>query len=1304
MADLSLFPPQRDGSKSAASSSWTSLSHTTELGLPSQDWADSDLEACLDLAFAALIWAYTGDDSVCFLTTRLANVHHQHAAEILEVQLTATFAEAVRSIRSDRVPLDNTIDAPSILVHVPQDGGSFNNRSFEPIAKGSVPLELFTEREGGIAGNSIRVTAWSDSNYIHAFHVDSYVRHFLKYASHVWQSKHDARLEDLDLLIASDRDFIARWNSKLRPLDSRTIHDCTSQMALRGPDKLAIDAWDGQLSRGELEQQAGILAHLLGQAKVQRGCVVGVLMDKSKSVPVTILGILKAGAAFLLLDVSLPRERLKIQTGKTNVAHIVTTRDHTALACQLVSTVVVDEGRGKFSIVDTGHQRQAFHNIERTPIVSPDDPAFYIFTSGSSGIPKAMLINHEAWVTTCGEPHLLDITESSRVFQYSSFSYIVSTIDILHTLIAGGTVCIPSPEERTNDLTGAIHRLKPDFVRLTPSVLKILDPDQVSSLQTVVSAGEPIQRPLAETWLASGRIKLRNGYGQSEACSTNSTAALSSSTANYRSIGDNSPLGYWIVDPQNHDRLMPVGATGELLLEGHSIAQGYVEEPAKTAAAFISAPKWAAQFGAGVDGRKWYKTGDLVQYQGNGEVFLFGRKDRQLKVNGQRVEAAEIEHHIMTAVGDKVQQAIIDQVERDQQRRLVAFVLLRSSRDSGISFETRNEDSEEISLHQAIADRLQNVVPLWMIPTKVVVVRSIPKTATGKLDRRSLKERYEAQELQQLQASQNGPGAREEKADENDYDWRTDAERSTFAALRSLCSSVLKVPKDRISPSSRWTALGGDSLSALMFVRDARLAGLRLTTTEVMSGETLLELCRTIPEPETTLSTGSQEAPAQWQGNSQFEVTDFQAEYLPRGSGAERGLLYKFDMTLPATVDTERLLQSLYRWVESTEALRFSFVQQPKSRPLQFVIPPEDTRWRSRVYSLSEVDDIDEVSSRHDFFRHPLLAAVRPAMVRQQDSIQLILHINHSIFDGISFGHLLNDLLNVYLDRPIDSRPGFTGYLHDRLLKQSPETLSYWKDLLRGSSPTGLRRLRDTPTGTSDRHAYSSAEHCISRSVYLQRPVDRPNNTSMSTLVQSAWGLVLSVLAQRTDIMSMCLVHGRDEEIAGSDKIIGPCVSEFPLRTQLRDSMASTELLDLVQRQMWESAPHAHLGSSTIAAKCTNWPSRENRYQHSSFVQHQGVVTPHSLAIGDQGHLHIGEPEVEHALTYDFDLLTKSAHPDELYLSLRCLQDCYSVHEAEAVVDAFVAAVRMLVSGPTTVDEVLTRVRATPSLPVVNLA
>jgi hypothetical protein len=179
---------------------------------------------------------------VCFVTTRLANVHHQQVAHRLQVELATTFAEAVRAIRNDRMPLNDTIDAPSVLVHVPRDGSSTNNRSFDPIGMGSIPLQLFAERADEMGGTSVRITAWSDSNYIDAFHVDSYVRHLLKYACHIWQSKHDARLEDLDLLIASDRDFIGHWNSKTQRLDSRTIHDCVSQTALRGPDKLAIDA------------------------------------------------------------------------------------------------------------------------------------------------------------------------------------------------------------------------------------------------------------------------------------------------------------------------------------------------------------------------------------------------------------------------------------------------------------------------------------------------------------------------------------------------------------------------------------------------------------------------------------------------------------------------------------------------------------------------------------------------------------------------------------------------------------------------------------------------------------------------------------------------------------------------------------------------------------------------------------------------------------------------------------------------------------------------------------------------------
>ncbi|CZT22675.1 uncharacterized protein RCC_08380 [Ramularia collo-cygni] len=262
----------------------------------------------------------------------------------------------------------------------------------------------------------------------------------------------------------------------------------------------------------------------------------------------------------------------------------------------------------------------------------------------------------------------------------------------------------------------------------------------------------------------------------------------------------------------------------------------------------------------------------------------------------------------------------------------------------------------------------------------------MPKTATGKLDRRNLKRQYEALE-QQVQASDNGAHATEERLEQNGHDWHSDAERDSFGTLRSLGSSILKVSEERISPSSRWTALGGDSLSAMMLVRDARLAGLRLTTIKVMSGETLLDLCKQIPKPDTTSSTNSKEVQSRRQGEDLLAVTDFQAEYLARGSGTERGLLYKFDMTMRAAVNTEDLFRALYLWIESTEALRLSFIQQPKKRPLQLVIPPAKTEWKRRVYSLSEADAMDEVSFKHDFVQHPLLVAVRTATRHQQDTV-----------------------------------------------------------------------------------------------------------------------------------------------------------------------------------------------------------------------------------------------------------------------------------------------------------------------------
>jgi acyl-coenzyme A synthetase/AMP-(fatty) acid ligase len=277
------------------------------------------------------------------------------------------------------------------------------------------------------------------------------------------------------------------------------------------------------------------------------------------------------------------------------------------------------------------------NGFDRSDNVSPMDPAFLIFTSGSSGISKAIVTQHYAWVTGYTDHiHKFGITEGERMFQYASYSFVVSILNTISTLMVGGIVCI--------------RRMRAGYICMTPSVAKLLSPARVPSLETLVLVGEPIACSLAEPWLEAGSVTVRNGYGQSEACSVNSTAILSRSDRSFRNIGNSTWPRYWVVDPNDHDRLMPVGGLGELLVEGHSVTQEYFAEPEKTASAFIQSPAWAAGYCAGEDGRRWYKTGDLVQYQDNGDLFLYGRKDAQLKVHGQRVEAAEIEHHVMRAL------------------------------------------------------------------------------------------------------------------------------------------------------------------------------------------------------------------------------------------------------------------------------------------------------------------------------------------------------------------------------------------------------------------------------------------------------------------------------------------------------------------------------------------------------------------------------------------------------------------------------------------------------------------------------
>ena len=1247
------------------------------------------INACLDLAFATLIWVYTGDRTIQFLSCKSSRQSPRYSIQELTISPTTTILEAFASITtSDSIESSLVTAAPSALVHVSANATHVLDGQLD-----DVPLQIRCQTDA--ADSSVKVQLVFDENIIDRFHGLKVGEHFSRLVTSIWQANLNDLLVQLGQLSAADSSFIKSLNSTPQQLDNRTIHECIAQSLHRNPETTAIEAWDGVLSRKQLDVHSGLLAETLRIAGVKRGCVVGIFMDKSLWVPVTLLAILKAGGAFLIMEPTLPFERLKIMTDRTKVSHAVTSRQHMSLGCSLVPVVVSGDASGEFVVVDQGRESSMPNDPDRPEKVLPEDPAFLIFTSGSSGIPKAIVTQHFAWVTGYTEHiHKFGITQHTRVFQYASYSFVVSILDTISTLMVGGVVCIPSLDERANDLENAIRRMAAEYICMTPSVAKLLTPSRVPSLKTLILVGEPIPRSLAKTWLEASSVTVRNGYGQSEACSMNSTAILTQADKSFRNIGNSTWLRYWVVDPHNHDRLMPIGGLGELIVEGHSVAQGHFGEPEKTQAAFIQSPAWAAEYDAGEDGRRWYKTGDLVQYQENGDLFLYGRKDAQLKVHGQRVEAAEIEHHVMKALQGEISQVVVDKLVDDEvsgAESIVAFVTPSAAAD------TSDNERTDQTLHKEMFRRLQSSVPLWMIPKGVISISAMPRTATGKLDRRSVKNCIPGP----VDSKLSHVAVDSATQSPSDLTWPSKIAESNFNILQPIWSKILKTDMEKVDIGSSWIDAGGDSLSAMMFVREVKSAGYQLSSAELMSNTSLFDLCKTLQLQENTVTHVECTIDDLDQGlDGHSPVTDFQHFYLSRSLHKGQDQLYKYNIAFRGEFDLARLQRALCQWLQGIEALRLSFSRTGGQHLTQSVTAQNKICEYALRRHQGDVDAITAMSASHDFIAHPVLVALTQPSVSENVPIDLVIHIHHGIFDGVSWNLLLDDLVSAYQSGSLRTRPSFLSYLRNRLIQRPPESVDYWRDLLQDSSPTTLRM--DPKSSFCDAECASNPEHVISRAVYLEQDSQRKSVATMSTLVQTAWSIVLSAMSGRDDVLFLYLVHGRDENVAASDQIIGCCVAECPLRVQLDKNMSIADLQGLVQKQAMSSTPHAHLGSKTIGSRCTDWSSKEELYHHSSFVLHQTVVAKDHIAVGDTGYIDVGEPEVEHKLTYDFDLASSSSGPGELCFKLRCLCEVYTAQEANATANAFSLALRMLVAGNGKVGELQQRVASIQSLPSVK--
>lgn len=576
--------------------------------------------------------------------------------------------EGVREPRSDK---QNKLASSALLSIQPEKGSSMESSpcqgTSEEQPSWSTGMALTLTIHFGIDHTDI--TASFDSTVIS----DWTMRHLcrqLAFALHQLQvSSAEDSISIITIATPDELEHIWSWNGAVQTPVERCVHHIIQECAASQPAAPAVCAWDGELSYGQLDRLAMGLSAQLSGLGVRRGHVVPLCFEKSMWAVVAMLGVLQTGAAFVLFDPSLPEGRLLALARQVKANVIVSGDLERQLSSRLAPNVMA---LGKFA-------SQSLYDKPAPPASSssPSDVMYIAFTSGSTGVPKGAIITHRNLASALHyQQDSLHRTSRSRTYDFCSYTFDVSICNIFSTLAAGGCVCVPSEQQRQNNLVESIASLKANTIDLTPSVARILSPEQVPSIETIVFGGETLYpKDVARWW---GKVNIINLYGPCE-CTPNSTINGSpTSIEDATHLGKGLGLLTWIVDVDDHNVLLPMGCIGELLLEGPIVGQGYLDDPAKTAAAFIENPLWLLEGSPHHPGRpgRLYKTGDLVRLDMDGCLTFIGRKDSQVKVRGQRIELGEVEHALLAC--DSVDDAVVVLQHDDKQgARMVAFVTIR---------------------------------------------------------------------------------------------------------------------------------------------------------------------------------------------------------------------------------------------------------------------------------------------------------------------------------------------------------------------------------------------------------------------------------------------------------------------------------------------------------------------------------------------------------------------------------------------------------------------------------------------------